>query len=641
MSRGNKRNNQTVVELEEDIGSASASVLGEQETSMMAMLRLLMKESERKEEARLREAERRDEARRQEEDRKEEARRQEEERREEARLEREAEAARRQQEQQVALEKRQYEQQVALIQLQAGIGKKVSEAHRETQCSDRKRDRALFSVPVHKEGEDLEDFLSVAEGRLTVAGIGKEEWIPIVNSRLSGKLAAAWQDVILTTEEYDEAKGRFLKMCGYTPMLAADRFFGFKLEQCKGLTADQLYHKGQQLARRMLAPGVVTPEVEFSLLRGWVGSVIPRRAKAAMDGRAVTNASDLINAIQDFLVLEGDRCEGKAATFKVRNAEGSKERAYTITCYTCGKVGHRAAECWQGRGGAGAPKTGSSGGVAHKVVCYTCGEEGHKSPQCPQGKGEKDKGARPKPVKRVWQSHPDCVQLLGEVDGHATPILLDSGADISVVPESMVAPERLAGGSVALKPFGAGKPLLLPIANVPFKIGELEWVERVAVAPKEEGVEEEVLYGLNLKSERGLRLVLLINDLEPKEVLRVKTRAQVEAERKQDMEDENVMAQEWARPKEVSIVLDRKEVEKGNLGNKAEEVVLNLDCGQDAYDDDEEEEDVKLYQLREGLEEEPELVVQPVKAGKDSRASLVSETKNDPTLENWRVLCDA
>ena len=94
MSRGNRRNNQAVDEVEEDIGSASASALGEQETSMMAMLRLLMRESERKEEARLQEAERRDEARRQEEDRKEEARRQEEERREEARLEREAVAAR-------------------------------------------------------------------------------------------------------------------------------------------------------------------------------------------------------------------------------------------------------------------------------------------------------------------------------------------------------------------------------------------------------------------------------------------------------------------------------------------------------------------------------------------------------------------
>ena len=183
------------------------------------------------------------------------------------------------------------------------------------------------------------------------------------------------------------------------------------------------------------------------------------------------------------------------------------------------------------------------------------------------------------------------------------------------------------------------KPMLLPIANVPFKIGELEWVERVAVAPKEEGVEEEVLYGLNLKSERGLRLVLLINDLEPKEVLRVKTRAQAEAQRKQDEEDESVMAQEGARPKEVSIVLDRKEVENGNLGSKAEEVELNLDCGQDAYDD-EDEEDVELYQLREGLGEEPELVVPPVKAGKDSRARLVSETKDDPTLENWRVLAE-
>ena len=84
---------------------------------------------------------------------------------------------------------------------------------------------------------------------------------------------------------------------------------------------------------------------------------------------------------------------------------------------------------------------------------------------------------KPKPVKRVWRSQPKCVQLGGVVNGHDTPILLDSGAAISVVPESLVEPSQIAENSVAVKPFGARKPMLLPTANLTFKIGNLEWVE--------------------------------------------------------------------------------------------------------------------------------------------------------------------
>ena len=199
----------------------------------------------------------------------------------------------------------------------------------------------------------------------------------------------------------------------------------------------------------------------------------------------------------------------------------------TITCFKCGKVGHKAFDCWTGKGGASVPKVAVvSGGVAHKIVCYTCGEEGHKSPQCPRNvKGEKagPKDLKPKPVKRIWGSHPSCVQLEGEVNGHVTAVLLDSGAAISVVPESLVAPSQLTGDSVAVKPFGARKPMLLPTAELTFKIGGLEWVEGVAVSPRQEGVEEEVLYSLDLQSQRGWELVLLVNKVDQKEVLRVTT----------------------------------------------------------------------------------------------------------------------
>ena len=103
----------------------------------------------------------------------------------------------------------------------------------------------------------------------------------IVDARLSGKVSTAWQDIIATAGDYREAKNRLLKICGYTPKLAADTFFGFKADQSRGWTADQLYHRGQQLLRRVLAPHRVAEEAEFVLLKGWVGTVVSKRARAA------------------------------------------------------------------------------------------------------------------------------------------------------------------------------------------------------------------------------------------------------------------------------------------------------------------------------------------------------------------------
>ena len=297
MSKGLRSNTTTATE---DMEGDKAPNVSEHEAGMLSMFRMLMEEQRKsdiaraevqrrsdlaREEARIQEMERREEARILEAERKEEVKRREDEKKEMARVEREIEATKGQVEQQAALETRQYEQQMALLKIQAEIGERASMAHREGQSADRKRDRALFSISVMKDGEDLEEFLLTAERRLRAAGIKQEEWLSIIDSKLSGKLASAWQDITVTAVEYQEARDRLLKMCGYTPRLAADAFFGFRTDSSKGMTADQLYHRGQQLLRRMIAPGRVSEEVEFAILRGWVGSVIPKRAESQGSSR--------------------------------------------------------------------------------------------------------------------------------------------------------------------------------------------------------------------------------------------------------------------------------------------------------------------------------------------------------------------
>ena len=385
MSRGHKRNLQNLEDNEEE--ARSSQVMGEPdepESEMMLVVRALMEEQRRAERVR-------DENRREEEREKEELRRKREQEFMKRQEELQAESARKLAEQQEATEKRQFEQQVALLRIQQEMGEKATRAQVELRSVDRRRDRALYSIPVLREGDDLEEFLATAERQLRTAGVKEEEWVPIVESRLSGKIGSAWQDITVTVDNYSDARDRLLRMCGYTPRLAADSFYGFRAESSKGLTADQLYHRGQQLFRRMIAPGKVAEEIEFAILRGWVGTIKTKRARAAVDARVVTDAAGLINALQDFLVLEGDSSEGHTATFRKGSGENVKERSVSITCFKCGKVGHKAVDCW--KGGASVAKGGATAtvGVVHKIICYNCGEEGHKSPQCPKlAKQEKD-----------------------------------------------------------------------------------------------------------------------------------------------------------------------------------------------------------------------------------------------------------
>ena len=327
----------------------------------------------------------------------------------------------------------------------------------------------------------------------------------------------------------------------------------------------------------------------------------------------------------------------------------------------------------------------ASGGVAHKIICYTCGEEGHKSPQCPKGvKSEKawPKEIEAKSVKRIWRSQPKGVQLEGVVNGHVTMVLLDSGAAISVVPESLVSGDQMTGNTVAVMPFGAKEPMVLPEAEVSFEVDKLKWVESVAVVSEQQGARHEVLVSLDLQSKRGLELVLVANKVSPREFLRVMSRSRFAEDKERDEEEAMLAEQEVPRakacPEEVNSEieveselmkdcagvgdLDRKEEESeggvlcikedefegGVLCNKEEELEGGVLCieeefekeclgiEEDALAEDEEEGDRQRSELR----EEVEVEIPPIKAGSHcrvARVALVKETRADPSLEERKV----
>ena len=212
-------------------------------------------------------------------------------------------------------------------------------------------------------------------------------------------------------------------------------------------------------------------------------------------------------------------------------------------------MGHKAIDCWQSKGGA----TGLVDPSSSKVIkCFTYGEEGHKSPQCPKIKKEKGT-AEAKPLRRIKGNHGTDTVLTMAVNGQKVQVLLDSGSTITVVPETMVAQAQKTGDKVALRAFGAKQPLLLPMAKIPFEVGPLRWVESVALAPVEEGVDIEVVFGLNLMSRRGIDLVILANEGNPDTEHRLTDLKQAREDSKGEKAEIEIEAEAAEQPKVESI----------------------------------------------------------------------------------------
>ena len=293
-------------------------------------------------------------------------------------------------EQQEAVNARAYEQQVALIKRQAEIGERAADAHINEQVINRKRDRAVASIPNYRDCEDVEDFLLTSERKLRAGEVPEREWLSILASKMGGKIGSTWQDLCVSMGGYQEVKAGLLRVCGYTPKLAGEVFYSFKAEYIKGMSADQLYHRGVQLIRRMVAPLKLSADLEFAILRPWVCSIVSKKARMVLDSRAVSTAAELIEALQDHLVMEGERTEGQAAVFRRQahgNESGGERKVSGLSCFKCGKPGHKAVDCWQKGGSSNSGSLLLTLAVPPAKLCAIhVGKRGTKAPSAPKSR---------------------------------------------------------------------------------------------------------------------------------------------------------------------------------------------------------------------------------------------------------------
>ena len=98
-----------------------------------------------------------------------------------------------------------------------------------------------------------------------------------------------------------------------------------------------------------------------------------KRGRAYLDSRQATNFLSFIDALQGFHAAEGGYPKEDGYTVKE-----SRQQTTTI-CFTCGKPGHRAADCWSNQKMMPPSKTQIP--PQQQPTCFACEK---KRPQKPR-----------------------------------------------------------------------------------------------------------------------------------------------------------------------------------------------------------------------------------------------------------------
>ncbi len=531
-----------------------------------------------------------------------------------------------------------------------------------------RRSELLKGLHVYKEGSSMCGFLLKFERIMGECDIEEDEWIRYLFPNLSDKLYARLADCGCG-DDYGETRKVLLMAVRETVVSYGHMLFDTLGEQLKTKNAGDIHEFMRRMVSGLFQGCESVKDCEAVLAIAFTRHIMPLAGKTFLETRKLVTMADHLDAWETWLsgrqsgIFFRPRVSGyggvgngnfvkRMPDRSVSSSNGGSGSTFVFSCFGCGEKGHRLSEC---------PKRVVSGSNGGKIVCHTCGVEGHKSTDCPSKKGGAPKKSGSSDTKISMLSADRNVKknvISGRVNGKLCDILVDSGADVALVPRSVVGYDCVQCGDIKVS--GAvGEPDVRASTKVVFEIDGVK-LERLALIDENECERSMFIIPFDMCDEDQCKLFQsAIKRVGKERVSEVKVlmRAQECEERVLDTNDVDASAEDlWS-------VIEPEESVSEN-GDEAESVVeasedlAEADPQQECFRESvaevsgmEMEDDVVLsdseaVNLSEVSESEcdRELLDAVREVGPMGKGSDCAEFKlavmSDPSLKTWRGLAD-
>ena len=441
-----------------------------EEVSVTELMKMMLELNSRdKEEARKREIEREERAIEREDKRlreqadREEERRREDDRREQRRIEREAK------EKEAAAERE--------VQLIATLKAAQPVVPQTVYLENTK-------LPAMTKGEDVELFLELFESALLAGNVPEHKWVQKLHAALDSTTKMTIRETITTPDvTYDEIKRALVGQTHLTFACASESLVTLENGAITKLPVRQAVQKMARYLDKISTEATTMQEMCLYTAVAILRVALSRDVKQYIDVKGSCDSNSFCCSLEEWQKTNPGRpiWESKYKSFNDRpvfsprqpyRSPGQTRRVGE--CFHCGKMGHYAAEC-RSRLAGNSPAQPRQEGPAPaqlptvtaeasrpgkqfqrplaETTCFSCHQKGHISPNCPTKKSK---------VKKVTVQESKLESLkhnevFGSVGPHRMPVTLDTGAEITVVPEEAVDPSQFTGDTCELRSFNNTK----------------------------------------------------------------------------------------------------------------------------------------------------------------------------------------